>query len=131
MSETVVVVQPSAPSAPSAPTPDAPAAEIVEVIHDDARDLGYALARIDQHSIDLAELTGRVVSLESIASAQAQATAAIVEAVEETAETVEEIRDEVTTDETVVDDTFTPEPDTSPGKTHWLRRSGKEWRGKE
>ena len=80
MSETVVVVAPSPSSAPSAPTPDEPTADIVEVIHDDARDLGYALARLDQHDTDIYSIAGRVAALEVIASAQADATAAIEKA---------------------------------------------------
>lgn len=128
MSETVVVVAPSPSSAPSAPTPDEPTADIVEVIHDDARDLGYALARLDQHDTDINLIAGRVAALEVIASAQADATAAIVSTVEETAETVEDIAEAVADDE---GETFTPEPDRAPGKTHPLRRSWKEWRGRE
>lgn len=133
--ETVVIVTPatSTPSAPSATSPEI-TPEVVEVIHDDARDLGYALARIDQLALDNVELTGRVVALEAVASAQTTATAAIVEAVEETQETVEEIASEVVDSETF--DTIEgsapePEPDTTPGKAHWLRRSAKEWRGRD
>lgn len=134
MSETVVVVAPSPSSAPSAPTPDEPTADIVEVIHDDARDLGYALARLDQHDTDINIIAGRIAALEVIASAQADATAAIVSTVEETVETVEDIAEAVADDNPADEDegeTFTPEPDRAPGKTHPLRRSWKEWRGRE
>ena len=61
MSETVVIVPsaPSAPSVPSAPSaPSAPSPDIVEVIHDDARDLGYALAQIQT-------LDSRVAAIET------------------------------------------------------------------
>ena len=136
MSQPVVVVTPS-PSAPSAPSAGSPevAPEIVEVIHDDARDLGFALSELGQHSAKLADFEMRIISLEGIASAQASATAAIVEAVEETQETVEEIAESVTDDDdsdTDADESAPEEiPDTVPGKPHWLRRSAKSWRGKE
>ena len=125
MSETVVIVPsaPSAPSVPSAPSaPSAPSPDIVEVIHDDARDLGYALAQIQTLDSRVTAIETQVGILSANADAQVQATNTVASVVEDIAEAVEEMEpgDQV---ESVPE----PEPDTPPGKPHWLRRSGKDW----
>jgi len=129
MADTVVVVEsaPSPATPPSAPSaPDAPSDAIVGVIHDDARDLGYALARIAEHDNAIAELRAEIVILADNDAAQASATAAIVDSVEEIATEVESMEpgDQLESDPE-------PEPeDTAPGKTHWFERSAKEWAGR-
>ena len=131
MSE-VVVVQSSAPtpeSPLSAPTP--PSAPSPDTAHDDAVTLGVIAARTEQHQRDIATLTERVTMLEGVENAQRQAITEVVTAVESVAETVEEITAEPE-NETQPDASpeSAPENDTPPGKTHWLKRSAAEWRGK-
>ena len=129
MADTVVVVE-SAPTPPSAETPPTPvsppSADVLEIVHDDARDLGYALAQIDTLKQHVANLDVQVAQLAANDVAQIDATTAVVAAVESVAADVEEMEpgDQV---EIAPD----PEPeDTTPGKTHWLHRSGREWTGK-
>ena len=131
MSE-IVVVQSSAPtpaSPPSAPSP--PSASSPDTAHDDAVTLGIIAARTEQHQLDIASLTERVTMLESVENAQRQTITEVVTAVESVTETVEEIAS--TPDEETLPDASpesAPENDTPPGKTHWLKRSAAEWRGK-
>ena len=129
MADTVVVVE-SAPTPPSAETPQTPvsppSADVLEIVHDDARDLGYALAQIDTLKQHVATLDAQVAQLAANDVAQIDATTAVVAAVESVAADVEDLEpgDQV---EIAPD----PEPeDTTPGKTHWLHRSGREWTGK-
>ena len=129
MADTVVVVE-SAPTPPSAETPPTPvsppSADVLEIVHDDARDLGYALAQIDTLKQHVANLDAQVAQLAANDVAQIDATTAVVAAVESVAADVEDLEpgDQV---EIAPD----PEPeDTTPGKTHWLHRSGREWTGK-
>lgn len=131
MADTVVVVEsahtPQTPATPpSAPTPETPSDAVVEMVHDDARDLGFALARITEHDAAIAEIRAEIALLAGNDAAQAQAVSAIVDDVETIAEVVEDIEPG-----NQVPDDVEPEPeDTEPGKTHWLRRSAREWVGR-
>ena len=129
MADTVVVVE-SAPTPPTPETPPTPvsppSADVLEMVHDDARDLGYALAQIDVLNQRVTTLDAQVAQLAANDVAQSDATTAVVAAVESVAADVEEMEpgDQVE---------IAPEPepeDTTPGKTHWLHRSGREWAGK-
>ena len=129
MADTVVVVE-SAPTPPTPETPPTPvsppSADVLEMVHDDARDLGYALAQIDVLNQHMTTLDAQVAQLAANDVAQIDATTAVVAAVESVAADVEEMEpgDQVE---------IAPEPepeDTTPGKTHWLHRSGREWAGK-
>lgn len=112
-------------SAPSAPTPT----DLVEVIHDDAYEQGRLVERVNTLDGNVSTLAARVAILESAATAALDAAIGTADAVENLAEVVEELVDETPT-ETLPDPEPEPE-DTPPGKTHWLHRSSKEWRGKE
>ena len=137
MADTVVVVE-SAPTPPTPETPPTPVSppspDVLEIdsatatvlAHEDARDLGYALAQIDVLNQRVTTLDAQVAQLAANDVAQIDATTAVVAAVESVAADVEEMEpgDQVE---------IAPEPepeDTTPGKTHWLHRSGREWAGK-
>ena len=129
MVDEIVIVQSSAdtPPTPASPaTPNDPPAEIVTAIHDDAVELGALRERVYT-------LEQRVITAEQRIDGLAGVTSVVVDTVEATAAAVETVAESVAeiesdpTPEIVADDT----PDTPPGKTHWLHRSGKEWRGKE
>ena len=129
MADTVVVVE-SAPTPPTPETPPTPVSppspDVLEMVHDDARDLGYAIEQIDVLNQSVTNLDAQVAQLAANDVAQIDGTTAVVAAVESVAADVEEMEpgDQVE---------IAPEPepeDTTPGKTHWLHRSGREWAGK-
>ena len=131
MGDTIIVTE-SSPASPTTPPPVSPATP-PETEHNEAVQFGVMIAQQNQILANLATLSERVTTLEGAQEASRVALSAVVDTVEDVAEVVEEIVTEPTEDDMPVpppapaDDE--PE-DTPPGKTHWFRRSGREWAGK-
>ena len=127
MGDTIIVTESSSPASPT--TPASPATPL-ETEHNEAVQFGVMIAQQNQILANLETLSERVTTLEGAQEASRAALSAVVDTVEDVAEVVEEIA----TDEPTEDDMPVPPPaepeDTAPGKTHWFRRSGREWVGK-
>lgn len=128
MADTVVVVE-SAPTPPSPETPRHPSAHLALTCWKSCTTT-RAIWDTRSHrltcSISVSNLDAQVAQLAANDVAQIDATTAVVAAVESVAADVEDLEpgDQVE---------IAPEPepkDTTPGKTHWLHRSGREWTGK-
>lgn len=129
MSQPVVVVtSEETPTPVSPPTPNDPPAEIVTAIHDDAMMVGGLIERVNTLETRIVEVESRVQILAGNQAADIALTDQVMDAVEDVQETVEELATETEPAPVVVEEQ--PE-DTPPGKSHWLHRSGREWRGKE
>lgn len=132
MGDTIIVTESSSPASPTTPPPVSPATP-PETEHNEAVQFGVMIAQQNQILANLETLTGRVITLEAAQEASHAALSAVVDTVEGVAEVVEEIVTEPTEDDMPVPP---PAPagdepeDTPPGKTHWFRRSGREWAGK-
>lgn len=123
----VIVVE----SAPTPPTPISPPSaqspDVVEMVHDDAMSLGFALAQIAQHETAINEIRGQIQALTAVNDAQLDAITAVTDAVGEVADAVEEIEHGNDVADEIQANPEPEVPDTPPGKTHWLKRSAKEW----
>lgn len=132
MGQPVIVVNTDEnPTPVSPPSPDDTPAEIVTALHDDALEMGRLIERVNT-------LEMRVIEVENSVGVLAGNQAAAVAAIDATVSAVEGVRDAV---EEIAEETdATPDPapvveeqpeDSTPGKSHWLYRSGEEWRGRE
>lgn len=123
----VIVVE----SAPTPPTPISPPSaqspDVVEMVHDDAMSLGFALAQIAQHETAIQEIRDQIQALIAVNDAQLDAVTAVTAAVGEVADAVEEIEHGNDVADEIQANPEPEVPDTPPGKTHWLKRSAKEW----
>ncbi len=129
MSQPVVVVtSEETPTPVSHPTPNDPPAEIVTAIHDDAMMVGGLIERVNTLETRIVEVESQVQILAGNQAAAIALTDQVMDVVEDVQETVEELATETEPAPVVVEEQ--PE-DTPPGKSHWLHRSGREWRGKE
>lgn len=108
-------------------------AELVEAIHDDAVELGALRERVITLENRVIEIENEIGQLKGAVVTTVEVVEDIAESVADTAETVQDIAT-TTVEVPIIEDNpeATPEPDDDipPGKTHWLKRSAKEWFGK-
>lgn len=126
MADVIVVESAPTPPTPISP-PSAPSPDVVEMVHDDAMSLGFALAQIAQHETAIDQIRGQIQALIAVNDAQLDAVTAVTDAVGKVADAVEEIEHGNDVADEIQANPEPEVPDTPPGKTHWLKRSAKEW----